>query len=59
MTHSNTSVSNEFLASYMGSLSGITEEKLEKIAPQRWLTIYTNGYESWAIITDTGYPSAG
>lgn len=45
MTHSNTSVSNEFLASYMGSLSGITEEKLDKIAPQRWLTIYTNGYD--------------
>ena len=48
----------EFLASSMGSLSGTSEEKLEKIATQRWLVNYTNGYEGWAIVRDTGYPSS-
>jgi len=48
----------EFLASDMGSLSGTMDEKLEKIATQRWLVNYTNGYESWAIVRDTGYPTA-
>jgi hypothetical protein len=48
----------EFLASEMGSLTGTTEEKLEKIATQRWLVNYTNGYESWAIVRDTGYPAS-
>ena len=52
-----TSVSSDFLASDMGSLTGSNEEMLEKIATQRWLTNYTNGYESWAIVRDTGYPS--
>ena len=48
----------EFSASSMGSLSGTSEEKLEKIATQRWLVNYTNGYEGWAIVRDTGYPSS-
>jgi hypothetical protein len=34
------------------------EEKLEKIATQRWLANYTNGYEGWAIVRDTGYPAS-
>ena len=53
-----TSTSTEFLASSMGSLSGTSEEKLEKIATQRWLANYTNGYEGWAIVRDTGYPTS-
>ena len=53
-----TSTSSDFLASDMGSLSGTVEEQLEKIATQRWVANYTNGYESWAIFRDTGYPSA-
>jgi hypothetical protein len=53
-----TSTSSDFLASDMGSLSGTMEEQLEKIATQRWVANYTNGYESWAIVRDTGYPSA-
>ncbi len=48
----------EFLASDMGSLTGTKEEKLEKIATQRWLANYTNGYEGWSIVRDTGYPAA-
>ena len=27
--------------------------KTRKIATQRWLVNYTNGYESWAIVRDT------
>ena len=53
-----TSPSSDFTASSMGSLTGTMEEKLEKIASQRWLVNYTNGYESWAIVRDTGYPTA-
>ena len=53
-----TSTTSDFLASDMGSLNGSSEQNLERIATQRWLTNYTNGYESWAIVRDTGYPSA-
>lgn len=46
-----------YLATDMGTLSGTMEEKLEKIATQRWLANFTNGYEAWAIVRDSGYPS--
>lgn len=54
----NTTASADFLASEMGSLTGTEDEKLEKIATQRWIANYTNGYEAWAIVRDTGYPSS-
>jgi hypothetical protein len=54
----NTAPTAEFSASNMGSLTGTMEEKLEKIATQRWLVNYTNGYEGWSIVRDTGYPAA-
>ena len=41
----------------MGNLSGSKEEQLEKIALQRWLANFTNGFEGWAIVRDSGYPS--
>jgi hypothetical protein len=53
-----TAPSTAFSASNMGSLTGSMEEKLEKIATQRWLVNYTNGYEGWSIVRDTGYPAA-
>jgi len=37
--------------------SGTVDEKLEKIALQRWLASYTDGFEAWAVVRDTGYPS--
>lgn len=51
-----TATTSDFLASDMGSLTGTPEEQLEKIATQRWIANYTNGYEAWAIVRDTGYP---
>ena len=54
----NTAPTKEFLESSMGSLTGTMEEKLEKIATQRWLVNYTNGYEGWSIVRDTGYPTS-
>ncbi|MEH6679179.1 MAG: SusD/RagB family nutrient-binding outer membrane lipoprotein [Sediminicola sp.] len=36
---------------------GTTEEKLEKIATQRWLAGYTDGFEAWAVVRKTGYPA--
>jgi len=53
-----TSTTPEFLSSEMGSLTGSTDQKLEKIATQRWIANYTNGYEAWSIVRDTGYPSS-
>lgn len=32
------------------------EEKLEKIATQKWLSLYPNGMEAWAECRRTGYP---
>ena len=41
----------------MAQLTGTTDEQLEKIATQRWIANFTNGFESWAIVRDTGYPT--
>lgn len=40
----------------MALLNGTMEENLEKIAIQRWIAAYTDGFEAWAIVRDTGYP---
>jgi len=36
--------------------AGTTEEKLEKVALQRWIASFTDGFEAWAIVRKTGYP---
>lgn len=36
-------------------LQGSTEEKLGKIAMQRWIAAYTDGFEAWAIVRKYGY----
>lgn len=42
----------------MGDISaGTLDEKLEKIALQRWILGYTDGFEAWAVVRDTGYPT--
>lgn len=47
-----------FLASEdMAMLNGSMEENFEKIAIQRWIAAYTDGFEAWAIVRDTGYPA--
>ena len=56
MNYWGTAVSGDFSASDMGTLSGSMDEKLEKIATQRWIANYTNSYEAWSIVRDTGYP---
>lgn len=38
-------------------LNGTMEENLEKIATQRWIALYTDGFEAWAVVRDMGYPS--
>ena len=37
-------------------LNGTTEENMAKIATQRWIMSYTDGFEAWAIVRDYGYP---
>lgn len=50
---------DDFLANEdMAQLTGSVDEQLEKIATQRWIANFTNGFESWAIVRDTGYPAA-
>lgn len=44
--------------STMGTLDGTMEEQLEKIALQRWIAAFTDGFEAWAIVRDTGYPAS-
>lgn len=41
----------------MALLNGGMEENLEKIASQRWIVSYTDGFEAWAVVRDSGYPS--
>ena len=52
------SMTSDFSSSEMGTLTGSVDEKLEKIATQRWIANYTNGYEAWSIVRDTGYPTS-
>jgi len=40
----------------MATLSGTAEENLEKIAIQRWIAYFTESFEAWAVVRDTGYP---
>lgn len=50
---------DNFLAnSPMGTLDGDMDAQLEKIALQRWIAAYTDGFEAWAIVRDTGYPES-
>lgn len=44
-------------SSAMAQLDGSMDEMLEKIATQRWINAYTDGFEAWAIVKDTGYPA--
>ena len=46
-------IANEEIA----TLSGTEDEMLEKIATQRWIADYTDGFEAWAVVRDMGYPS--
>ncbi|MCO6479629.1 MAG: SusD/RagB family nutrient-binding outer membrane lipoprotein [Phaeodactylibacter sp.] len=41
----------------LAQLTGTTEEMIEKIAIQRWIASYTDGFEGWAIVRDYGYPA--
>lgn len=41
----------------MAQLGGTQEEQIEKIATQRWIAAYTDGFEAWAIVRDMGYPA--
>lgn len=37
--------------------TGTLDEKLEKIAVQRWIASYTEGFEGWAVVRKYGYPA--
>jgi len=46
-----------FQASGMWTLTGTTEEQLEQISVQRWIALYTDGFEGWSVVRKSGYPS--
>jgi hypothetical protein len=47
-----------YLAQSVASIAtGTTAEKLEKIATQRWINSYTEGFEGWAVVRKMGYPA--
>ncbi len=47
-----------YAAQPIADITGGTEdERLEKIANQRWLASYTDGFEAWSVVRKTGYPA--
>ena len=40
----------------MALLNGTTDENMAKIATQRWIAAFTDGFEAWAVVRDSGYP---
>jgi hypothetical protein len=44
--------------SQLGTLTGSVDEQLEKIAIQRWIAAYTDGFEAWSVVRDFGYPAS-
>ena len=44
--------------SALAVLNGTDEENFEKISIQRWIATYTDGFEGWAVVRKSGYPSA-
>lgn len=52
-------ISAYLATSELGNISaGTLDQKLEKIAVQRWINSYTEGFEGWAVVRKLGYPSA-
>ena len=48
---------NTFIATEaIATLSGTKEEKLAQIATQRWIALFTDGAEAWAVARDSGVP---
>ncbi len=50
----NTYISSSDLANIS---TGTVAQKIEKIAVQRWINSYTEGFEGWAVVRKLGYPS--
>ena len=50
-------IDNYLATEDMAKLNGSTDQNLEKIATQRWMALFTNGFEAWAVVRDTGYPT--
>lgn len=49
---------NYILTSPLADISaGTLDEKLEKVAIQRWLAAYTDGFEAWSVVRKSGYPT--
>lgn len=49
-------IDNYLDQSPMAQLVGSMEEKIEKIAIQKWILSYTDGFEAWTVVRKYGYP---
>lgn len=51
-----TDIGNFLATSPMANLTGTGD--MQKIAEQRWLANYTEGFEAWAVVRKLGYPAS-
>ncbi|GET28234.1 SusD/RagB family nutrient-binding outer membrane lipoprotein [Prolixibacter sp. SD074] len=51
-----TDIDNFLATSPMANLDGSND--MEKVAEQRWLANYTEGFEAWAVVRKLGYPAS-
>ncbi len=50
------SIDTYLASSDLAKLNGSMEENMKKINIQRWIALYTDGFEGWAVIRKSGYP---
>lgn len=50
---------DDFIANEdMAKLNGTVDQNLEKVAVQRWIAAYTDGFEAWSVVRKSGYPAS-
>ena len=50
-------VADGAIATYLSSGDPLTTVSAENIAIQRWMADYTDGFEAWAVVRKTGFPT--
>ncbi len=50
------SIENYIATAPLAQLTGSMDEQLEKIAVQRWIASYPDGFEGWSDVRKSGYP---
>ncbi len=53
---SDASIANYLASAPLAQLTGTVDQQLEKIAIQRWIASYPEGFEGWSVVRKSGYP---